>query len=376
MKNIIDYVVDTSALGFTEKPFCEADSLILSQLSYLDYQDVLVRTGLGKSQADLARAIKLRGIRTLSKDTSTPEKNEKLLFAVLESRRFGQIRASSFVNEIDADAQKQFSAVTFTLLPDVSYVAFRGTDMTLVGWKEDFNMAYAFPVPAQERAVEYLDKVARTVKGQLLVGGHSKGGNLAIYSAVKCQKSVRDRIAAVYCHDGPGFKEDIYSDARYKEIARSIHTTIPTHSVIGLLLQNDDNYRVVDSSSVGLLQHDPFTWKIKNGDLQFTKRLARDSAILDRTLDQWLDGLDDEKRKRFVDTLFEVLGASEIGTLQELKANWRKAAGDTLTVMKETDADTRRFILNILGLFAKVASSNLQEDLKQRIASLLPKREA
>lgn len=374
MKNIIDYVVDTRALGFTQKPFCEADSLILSQLSYLDYQDVLDHKGLGRNRTDLARAIKLRGIRTLSKDTSTPEKNEELLFAVLESSRFGPIRPSAFVNEVDSGVQKQFSAITFTLLPDVSYVAFRGTDMTLVGWKEDFNMAYTFPVPAQERAVEYLVKVAKTVRGQLLLGGHSKGGNLAIYSSVKSPKAVRDRIAAVYCHDSPGFKEDIYSDSRYKEIARSIHATIPTHSVIGLLLQKDDNYRVVESSAVGLLQHDPFTWKIKNGDLHFTKRIARDSEILDRTLDQWIDGLDEEKRRRFGDALFDVLGASGKGTLQELKANWRKAAGETLTAMNEIDVDTRRFILHILGELAKVASDNLQEDIKLRISELFPRR--
>lgn len=364
MKNIIDYALSTSGAGFDIKPLCEADSLVLSQLSYLDFSSEVPGPSDKAKPAALRDVILYKGIRALCKDTIFPEKNEKLLKAVLDSSRFGCLRMRSFVNEVDDAEHKQFAAVTFLMPEKEAYIAFRGTDTTLTGWREDFNMAFTYPVPAQQDAAAYLDAAGKTNAGPLYVGGHSKGGNLATYAAVRCEDKVRGRIAGVFNHDGPGFKEDIYSEEAYRQIEHLVHTSLPTHSVVGILLQHDDNYKAVKSNAVGLLQHDPFTWSIKGGDLEFTDGLNSQSVFLDRTIGTWLSGLQDEERRKFVDALFEIAQASDFETIQDIRKNWRKAASDSLAVLKDMGPDARKMASEVFGLFERTVSAGLAREIK------------
>lgn len=364
MRNIIDYARSTAGAGFDIKPLCEADSLVLSQLSYLDFSGEVPGPTDKAKPAMLRDAILYKGIRALCKDTIFPEKNEKLLQEVLDSTRFGSLKLKSFVNEVDDGEHKQFAAVTFLLPDKAAYIAFRGTDNTLTGWREDFNMAFTYPVPAQQDASAYLNQAGKSNAGALFVGGHSKGGNLAIYASVRCEDKVRGRIAGIFNHDGPGFKEDIYSEEAYKQIESLVHTSLPTHSVVGILLQHDEDFKAVKSNAVGLLQHDPFTWSIKGGDLEFTEGLNSQSVFLDKAIGSWLSGLADDERRKFVDALFEIADASDFETIQDVRKNWRKAASDSLAVIKDMGPDTRKMATEVFSLFERTVSTGLAREIK------------
>ncbi len=368
MKNMIDYVRETGPLAWDAKPFCAADSVVLCQLAYLDWEGVVPPPDKPKDTVRLADAIVLGGIRPLCATYFMPELNERLLFALLESGRFRDIRVHAHVDEIDPESEKQFSALCFTLPTGAGYVAFRGTDATLTGWKEDFSMAFRCPVPAQEAAVAYLDRVARGMGTPLLVGGHSKGGNLAVYAAMKCAPETRRKLRGVFNHDGPGFRGDVLDDPGFRSIAGMLQTILPQASVVGMLLQHDNRYRVVESTAAGILQHNQFTWRIEDGDLRYAAQLDSSAALFGRTLDAWLAGLDDEQRERFSDTLFRVLEASGLQNLKSPERGWRKAAADAARAMQDIDPDTRRFILEVFRLLLEAARDGLAEQVKERVA--------
>ena len=372
MKNMIDYIRDTGSFGFDEKPFCAADSIVLAQLAYLQFGSELTALEKPRAAVRLAECIPLRGIRALVDGTFMPARNEKLLLTILESSRFKEIRAYAHVAELDPQTQKQFSATTFLLPTGVHYVAFRGTDATLVGWKEDLNMAFLPMVPAQASAVAYLDGIAKLASGLLMVGGHSKGGNLALYAALKSAPDTRKRLRSIFNHDGPGFREDLLSDQVYQSLLGMVQTSVPRNSIVGMLLQHDSRYRVVECASIGLFQHDMYTWGIENGDLQYAGTLSTSSMVFAKSLETWLLKVDTSRRERFVDVLTQVLDATRLETVDELPKNWRKAAQDALKAIKDIDEETRGFIQEIFQLFLSAVKENVKEEVQQKIADILP----
>ncbi len=372
MKNIIDYVQDSGKLGFDVKPFCAADAVVLSQLSYLQFGEGTPPAEKPRAAVCLRELIPMRGIRTLVEGTFTAAKNEKLLFAILESERFREIKVYAHVSELDQQTQKQFSATTFLLPTGTHYVAFRGTDATLVGWKEDLHMAFQSPVPAQESAVKYLDAIAKSASGTLMAGGHSKGGNLALYAALKCMPDTRKRLRGIYNHDGPGFQEDLLADQVYQSLLGMVQTAIPRDSIVGMLLQHDPRYRVVECASIGLFQHDLYTWGIENGDLLYAGSLSASSMVIAKSLDDWLSEVDVSRRERFIEVLTQVLDATRLETVTELPKNWRKAAQDALKAIKDIDEETRGFIQEIFQLFLDAVKENVKEEVYQKITDLLP----
>jgi hypothetical protein len=285
------------------------------------------------------------------------ENLRRFLFALAASPRFRDIRLTYYVNHFDPAIDKQFSAVTF-LLPDGSaYVAYRGTDTSFVGWKEDFNMAYLSPVPSQQDAVQYLCDVARLLPraAKIRAGGHSKGGNLAVYSSVHCNPAVQKRIAGVYNHDGPGFKESLFETPEFLRIESRIHTSLPESSLVGMLLQHHGEYKVVKSSRHGVMQHDPFSWYVGEDDFCFAEKLNRGAVQRNGALAEWLGALTDENRKRLTDALFEVLGATKADSLMELSGGWQKGAAAMLGAVKNIDADSRKFITQTVNELAKIS---------------------
>jgi len=245
-------------------------------------------------------------------------------------------------------------------------------------------MAYRCPVPAQEAAVAYLDRVAKGMGTPLFAGGHSKGGNLAVYAAMKCAPETRRKLRGVYNHDGPGFREAMQSDPGFQAIAGMLQTILPQASVVGMLLQHDNRYRVVESTAIGLLQHNQFSWRIEDGDLVYAAQLTPAAALFGRTLDAWLSGLDDEKRERFGETLFRVLEVSGLQNLRSPERGWRKAAADAARAMQEIDPETRRFILEVFRLLLDAARDGVAQQVResvsgrnglmQRLSELVPGR--
>ncbi len=321
--NIVNYVETYGDRTFSERPLNEVDSLIFCELSYLCFTESPLRDGsepLGK----LAEARE-----ELIRDTLLPASNEKLLRAIAKSRRFSSVSAFRFREFNDEAREVRFAAITFDLGDGNLYCAFRGTDVTLLGWKEDFNMAFRRRIPSQKLALDYLSELAESSRAPLFVGGHSKGGNLAVYAAVNATRAVKKRIAAVYDHDGPGFRERIFSSPRYLDVEDRIRRTVPHDSLIGILLFHSERQKVVLSRSVLIGQHNPFAWAVKNAE-EFVglPSTTANSKRTDRALGEWIAGMDEGTRKKFVDALFAVISGSGAQKVTDFKHGiFRKIRG-------------------------------------------------
>lgn len=244
MANIFDYM-KWRDIELTKMEFNEIDNLILSRLSYFPLDGVISQN----EEITIKEAYERTKILGTTGRTLQAEDIE--LYPVLaNSIRFGKIKITEFINKIDPIQEKQFSAVTVILPDDTIYVAYRGTDNTIIGWKEDFNMTFSERVPSQFDAVDYLENIAKKYKSKIILGGHSKGGNLAVYAAAFCKPEVQERIAKVYNNDGPGFSEDIVNSQEYKNIIKRVHTYIPQTSIIGRLLNHQEKTTILKSTQV------------------------------------------------------------------------------------------------------------------------------
>lgn len=357
MKNMIDYVTEENR-SFESRKFNAVDSLVLSQLAYLNFDGIVS----GLSDAATPMAIKeiaaMENPDRLFHDVRNSKSNQQLLSALANSPRFRNAKLGFYVNQIDSEAEKQFSAITCLMDDGSAYIAYRGTDSTFVGWKEDFNMAFISPVPSQKEGVAYLNAVAGMISCDLKIGGHSKGGNIAVYSSIKCLRPVQDRITHVFSHDGPGLRDEVFLSNEYSIIKDRIHKTLPQSSIIGMLLQNQENYTVVKSNRIWVLQHDPFSWLIDGSDFQYVQSVNRSALYMNRTLTQWMDSYDDQKRKLFIDTLFDVIKATNATTVYDLTGDWPQKAVAVLGAVKGIDAETKSFVFQtiraLFGLAVKI----------------------
>lgn len=365
MGNILDYLEEAKE-SFAQRPFQEVDSLVLSQLSYLYFDGFVPGPGGGSvSIRDLAGA---DTVAAMVKDARAPGLNTELMRRLAQCPRFQDLRLGNYVNIIDKEAQEQFSAVTFFLGGGV-YVAYRGTDAYYVAWKEDFNLAFICPVPSQVSGAEYLDWVASLTAGPLRVGGHSKGGNIAVYSALFCGPAAQERIQAVYSHDGPGFGRGVLDSPEFARIEGRIHKTMPQSSLVGILLQHQEQYQVIKSDSFWIMQHDPYSWVVENGAFCTLDSLSSSSLFLDRSLNEWISSLSQEELSAFADALYQVLCAFPGDTFSELPDKWWETVRETLSGLKGLDSDTYSCIARTVGALFSLALKNLP---KPKLSFTLP----
>lgn len=362
MNNMITYA-ETMMDSFAVRPFNSVDSLILSWVSYMRFPESMseIRSWRGMGIRELLCA---EYFSEMFADLWNPEGNRQLLFALAASPRFRGITVCGYVEQLDREREKQFSATTFRIGPELSYVAFRGTDDTIVGWKEDFNMAFQCPVPSQEAAVGYLGEAALHTQGTLLTGGHSKGGNLSVYAAAKCAPEIRERIRKIYSHDGPGFQETVLSSEAFQRTLPKVEKTIPQSSLVGMLLENQEDYLVVRSSSVSLWQHDPFSWMVEDGQFCMLSGLTPGAKMRDAALNEWIRNLSEEERERFVDALFEVIAVNGIDTISEFSSGWKKNIPAAFQKVSQLDAETREFVFCTLRNLASLRMKNFPELFK------------
>ena len=363
MKSIIEYA-ETEFRSFEVLPFGPVDSLVLSQFAYIDFDGLVPGISEPLKYVTVADCLKAELFTSMFIETRDPKNNRVLLVALAASPRFRDIRMCCYVNEYDPVKEKQFSAVTYILPDKIVYIAFRGTDDTLIGWKEDLNMAFVYPVPSQERSLSYLIEISSLISGRLIIGGHSKGGNLAVYSAFTAPESVQSKIEIIYDHDGPGFKEGVLDCDGYRRIESRIRKTIPQFSLIGMLLEGHKRYTVVESSRVGIMQHDPFSWKITNGGFSTTEEVSDGAKYVNRTIRNWLDSLSPEDREKFVDLLFGVLDAGDAKTFSEITSEWKKNFSAIFAAIRETDPQMKRFIGELIKDFGLLLVHNLRAKRK------------
>lgn len=354
MYNIIDYVINQKET-FGENQFTNVDGLVLSQIAYFNFDGIID----GVSQnfqvhelKSLKEVINTYGIeKLLPKSALQRENNKKLLDALSKSDRFGDLRLAFYENIIDNQREEQFSAITFLIDDGNAYIAYRGTDSTFVGWKEDFNMSFMNTVPAQDTGRNYLDKVSKMINSKIRVGGHSKGGNLAVYASVMIDDNVKEKIIEIYNYDGPGFKKQFFESENYNNIKEKIYTILPQSSVVGMLFYNQDNYHVVDSDRLWVMQHDPYSWMIENDSFVYLERVDNSSIFLNKVVNSWLESIDETKRELFVDTLYYVLDSSGCETFNDLSEHKGFEAIYTLHAIRNLDEETKKFIIQTIISF-------------------------
>lgn len=366
MGTILDYLKEYGDYTLEEKPFGEVDSLVLCQFAYLKFDDLAPAPGEDKPAVSLSELKNHADYDRLYADERYREDNTALFLGMYRSKRFQNTKIYNYVNLIDLATETQFSAVTFRLPNGACYVAYRGTDETIVGWKEDLNLAFSDPVEGQRMSVDYLNRAAESITGNFYVGGHSKGGNFATYACMNCNPEVRRRITAIYDHDGPGFRPEVRQQGAYNEIADRIRKTIPHSSLVGMLLYSDGVYQVVESKTIGLAQHNPYTWLIKDDHFRTVNELYAGRKFMDEALNRWILSLSQEEMHTFVDTFYKVILASETDNLIDFTANWLQSIQKIGAALKEIDPQTGKAIIQIMKSLFEVVSFNAKEKVKSR----------
>ncbi len=366
MGNIILFAEMYRNMGFDGMPFGEPDSLILSQLSYYNYKDSGFESGIfGETVSSFLHGHTEEAIEGLI----TSEHDRELAAILEQGGRHGSLRACGFTEVRDHacdDCGKQFAAITFDLGNGVYYIAYRGTDNSVTGWKEDMNLSFSREIPAQKDAVGYAKKMMDLIPGRFYLGGHSKGGNLAIYTALNLPEEYLRRIDAVYNHDGPGFWADIYESETYRRIRSMIYKTVPVSSVIGMIWEMDDNYRVVKSSADGLFQHDPYSWIIMGTDFDTAETVDQFSVYVRRVMDNWLEEIHFEDRKRIIDTVFRVIEATGISLFHELETQPGIKIRALLEEITDIEKNDRKLVASAVRRFFSISAGEAQQMIKER----------
>lgn len=356
------YLRDYGGISFMERPMNDVDSLVLCQFSYLKFDGLVPELKENRRSVTLMELAEHPQRERLFADERFEKENRELFAGMLSGRRFRNMKINCHINVVAKEWETQFSAVTFILEDGTIYVAFRGTDETIVGWKEDFNMAFLYPVPCQALSVKYLNMVTERFHNSFYVGGHSKGGNLAIYSAMNCAPHVQERILKIYCMDGPGFRPKVLEECGYDRIADRVVKLLPHSSMIGMIFEWDTRYRVVESRSFGLAQHDPYNWKIKDGEFVMAEEIYERARLANNTINEWIISLDEQKIKFFVDTVYQIISASEADDLISITADWKKSMNGVIGAMKELDEDTVDMLQETMRALFELARAQVKEE--------------
>ncbi len=363
MGTIYDYLSWRGDLAFSEAAPNEVDCLIFSMISYLDFEGIVPsahdESGITLRGAATKLQSRVRDPKKMVSGVLIPKDIGPLFRKLKETRRFRGVELKAFVNEIDEKTEKQFAALTFLLDDGTAVVTYRGTDDTLVGWKEDMNMCYLPVIPSQEAAVEYLRQAATAHSGPLICTGHSKGGNLAVYATVKSQKAIRKRIKGVYSHEGPGFSRSLLDDPVYLEMRPVIRNLVPQSTVVGILLEHDDHLTVVKSRQTGLLQHNGLSWEVMGSSFVHLKNTAPESRRADKTINQWIKDMTPEQRAEFSAAVYQLFSVEGVKTLTDLVAVKKK----WLSHSKNLDPKVHETVQTMMADLIKRNGKNLLTDI-------------
>ena len=372
MLHVTDYLARQFA-AFEDMPLCALDATVLSQVAMIHAKDIVpslpdknARKGLHALAQRHPRGIAFSQMLqaehypTMFSNLLDPAKAVEALFGIAASPRFRDMTALNYQDVFDAERQVQFAAMTFVYKNMFTCVSFRGTDTSTVGWREDFNMAFTMPVPAQDLAVEYLETVANQthLPEKLYVIGHSKGGNLAEYAALCCSPQVQERIAHVYNLDGPGFKAGTFTQADYAPLAGKLTKVVPEESLVGIMLESEAPVHVAKSNASGLDQHSAFTWQVNDEltDFVYLPSLPKATQVTAKTLHVWLSDYDDEQREQIVDAFFKAVQASGAENPVEILNGGSKGLSLLLEASRKVDRADRTVLLTAARSFVKALS--------------------
>ena len=348
MSNINDYLLWRGDIELDSKnKFNEVDSMIMARFSYL--------------RLDIIKLKNEETIETLSakmKDLDDSEflynGDKELITNLGNSKRFKDMMVTDYIKTNEKETEKQFGAVTIHLSDKEMYISFIGTDSTVYGWKEDFNMAFMDSVPCQVSGKEYVERIAKKYPNKKIrIGGHSKGGNVAIYSALTTSKEIQDRIIKVYNYDGPGFNESIIKKYKTSSILKKIETYLPQDSMIGRIMTHKEKCTISLSIEKGIYQHDIYSWQVLGDNLIKSESLTDASETFNKALTEWLENTTNEQRKIFFDGIFEVIYSTEADRFKDIQKNLTENMGKIYKTYREISEEDRKTITDMIKLFVK-----------------------
>ncbi|GAA3808500.1 Mbeg1-like protein [Cellulomonas soli] len=344
MGDLRDYLRWRGDISLAERAFNDVDNLVLCALAYLDLGGVIPAPGGGSVSVRVA-AERL----TTARSAAPPGGGDRrlalmpaaLLTELAAARRFSGAELSDYVDLVDERVGTQFAALSVHLDDGTTYVAYRGTDNTLVGWREDFTMSFQ-EVPAQASAAEYLSERLTEHDRPVRVGGHSKGGNLASFAAMRLGADPRERVVAVYNNDGPGFSPEVVDAEAYAWLATRLTKVVPQFAVVGMLFERGTASHVVTSSARGLMQHDLMTWQVEGADLMRADGLSPQATALNRAIDSWLEGAAREDRRAFTEAFFQALAAGGATLVVDVASTEYGSFESVLFALRRSRGQTRR----------------------------------
>ncbi len=312
MENLNSYLKWRGDITFTTTPFNEVDNLILCALSYLNFTDCI-------NYQDILSLEELfiKYQKSQFKGKKIYENSEKLFQELVKTARFKNVKIARYKRINDELCEKQFGAMTFILPTNVLFITFCGTDATIVGWKEDFNLSYLEEIPAQTEAKNYLEEICQVSSKPIIIGGHSKGGNLAMYATIFCNDSFKKQIIRVYNNDGPGLHKNVFQNPKFLLVKNKIITYLPKFSVVGYLLYNETTIKLIKSYNFGILEHDLFSWQIEGPNLVTISHMDSLTKTLIQQFNQYIDSLSLNKKKKIIDTIFEIFTLFHIKNIED-----------------------------------------------------------
>lgn len=367
MGNLITYVQQYGAQTFEDKSLTDIDVLVLTEIAYLPFDEIVPKS------CDVTEAISLEQLgkefdqikekqQELNPFMITSERIE-LLEVVSKSQRYKEIKVFGFLNDIDDDLTKQFAAVCYQWEEDKRWIIFRGTDETLIGWKEDFMMTYSDLIPAQTDAIEYLKKQAETFSGTLNVSGHSKGGNLSLYASAMQDEAIQNRIEQIYCWDSPGVHRSILGTEGYQRVVSKAKRYIPQDSIVGMMLESQVPYQIITSQGVGISQHSALMWNIEDDQFEQLTEITKNSQLTDQTFKQWTEVVSDEELKLFFDTFFELFFEMGVETVNDVYQNFMMYMQQFFEKAYKMDTEKREVLLRVGHLLFQIRYEIWKENL-------------
>ena len=367
MGNLITYVQQYEAQTFQEKLVTDIDILVLTEIAYLPFDEIV------SSSFEEKTAISLN---QLGKEFETIKEKEhknnpfmitkeriQLLDVVSKSLRFKDVKVFGFMNDIDDELTKQFAAVCYQWEEESRWIIFRGTDESLTGWKEDFMMTYSDLIPAQTDAIEYLRKQAELFSGSLNISGHSKGGNLSLYASAMQEEDIQHRIQQIYCWDAPGVHRSILNTEGYQRVVSKAKRYIPQDSIVGLMLESQVPYHIIESQGSGISQHSALMWNIEDDHFVELTELTRNSQLTDQTFKQWTEVVSDEDLKLFFDTFFDLIFEMGVETVNDVYYNFRMYMQKFFEKAYRMNPEKREVLLRVGHLLFQIRYEIWKENL-------------
>ena len=365
MANINDYLIWRGDLLINnETPFNEIDSMILARFSYLRFDKIKMQ------EIETIGSISEK-MKALDNEEFLYDGDKELITKLGESNRFKNMEVTDYIQKFDKQVEKQFGAITIHISEKEMYISFIGTNSTITGWKEDFNMAFMDNVPCQIEGKNYVENVAnKYLNKKLRIGGHSKGGNVAIYSAIAAPKMIQDRIIKGYNYDGPGFNKKMVEKYKNSEVLSRLETYMPQDSIIGRILDHQEKSEIALSIEKGIYQHDIYSWQVLRDDLIKSEKTTDSSDAMGNTLKEWLETTSPEQRKIFFDEIFELFYSTEANKFADIQKSLSKNIVKIFKAYGEISEEDKKTITEMLKLFVKTYMAEIMEQNTNKLETM------